>query len=81
MSCRCCHSGPKEKFQCPRCAHVCKAPIGWDVTCPLCRVQMINMGHRWRPVKKRKRVVEVRPAYRRKSDGEQLLERLQAGKR
>lgn len=47
--CVCCHSGPKEKYYCQACDHVCKAPLGVTVTCPGCREPMLNMGHRWRP--------------------------------
>jgi hypothetical protein len=55
MGCVCCHSGPKEKFWCQPCDHVCKAPLGWKPLCPFCRAPMTNMGHRWRPGKKGKR--------------------------
>lgn len=54
-SCRCCHSGPKDKFYCPPCDHVCKAPLGGTPHCPHCREPMVNMGHRWRPARKGKR--------------------------
>jgi hypothetical protein len=54
-SCRCCHSGPKEKYWCRECDHVCKAPLAWTPLCPRCRQKMENMGHRWRPGKKGKR--------------------------
>jgi hypothetical protein len=70
-----CHSGPKEKFWCQPCDHVCKAPLGWDPHCPYCRQPMLNMGHRWRPGKRGKRTLahsnQDRVAYR--SAGELLL--------
>jgi hypothetical protein len=54
-SCRCCHSGPKEKFWCQACDNVKKAPNGSRPLCQYCRQPMENMGHRWRPGKKGKR--------------------------
>jgi len=60
MSCRCCHSGPKEKFYCKACDHVCKAPLGWTPKCPTCCEPMLNMGHRWRPGRKGKRTTTGR---------------------
>jgi hypothetical protein len=64
QSCRCCHSGPKEKFYCEPCDHVCKAPLGWQVTCPTCREPMLNMGHRWRPGPKGDRMRHYPEGYR-----------------
>ena len=54
-SCRDCHSGPKDKFWCPPCDHVAKAPAGGTPHCPFCRQPMLDMGHRWRPGKKGRR--------------------------
>jgi hypothetical protein len=59
-SCRCCHSGPKEKFWCQPCDHVCKAPTGHAPHCPYCQQKMTNMGHRWRPGRKGKRTATGR---------------------
>jgi hypothetical protein len=55
ISCRCCNSGPKEKYWCQPCDHVAKAPLGTRVLCPYCRKPMTNMGHKWRPGRKGKR--------------------------
>jgi hypothetical protein len=57
MGCRCCQSGPKEKYFCQPCDHVAKAPLGVRVLCPFCRGVMTNMGHRWRPGRKGKRTL------------------------
>jgi hypothetical protein len=55
LGCRCCHSGPKEKFWCQSCDHVAKAPVGWRPACPFCCQPMTGMGHRWRPGRKGRR--------------------------
>jgi hypothetical protein len=55
--CRCCHSGPKDKFWCRSCDHVAKAPSGGTPHCPYCREPMLDMGHRWRPGKKGQRTM------------------------
>lgn len=80
-SCRDCHSGPKEKFWCQACDHVCKAPVGGTPHCPHCRKPMLNMGHRWRPGKKGKRSMEhsrpqVNALWAPESPGRALLRRL-----
>lgn len=64
MGCICCHSGPKEKFWCETCDHVCKAPNGWTPKCPTCGVKMLNMGHRWRPGPKGDRFRHYPEGYR-----------------
>jgi hypothetical protein len=74
-SCPCCSSGPKSKFLCTECLHVCKAPNRGAPLCPACRTPMRNMGQRWRPAKKGK--LEVPPPRQGlPSPGEQLLARL-----
>ena len=49
----CSKSGPKAKFCCPTCGHVCKAPWEGSPVCPRCRIPMVNMGDKWRPMKKK----------------------------
>lgn len=56
--CRCSRSGPKAKFLCETCQHVCKAPFEGGPpgpSCPAGHGPMTNMGDKWRPAKKRKR--------------------------
>jgi hypothetical protein len=80
QGCRCCKSGPKQKFACAACDHVCKAP--WDdfvPRCPFCREPMVAMGHRWRPGKKGRRVIPPPRRHRIPSPGEALLARLKGG--
>jgi len=83
--CRCCRSGPKSKFLCETCLHVCKAPhlgFGGGPRCPAGHGLMRDMGDKWRPAKKARRTVPPLLAYQRypgrgyPSDGELLLERL-----
>jgi len=58
--CRCCHSGPKAKFLCLECGHVCKAPDGGSPRCPFGHGPMQAMGQKWRPGPKRNRS-RIRP--------------------
>jgi|SRR6185437_2533220 len=81
-SCICCSSGPKAKFLCETCLHVCKAPKGGNPHCPECRTEMRNMGQRWRPSKKSKRTMpEIREFRWYPPAGVVLLERLTSEKR
>lgn len=52
-SCRDCKSGPKAKFCCEICGHVCKAPWEGSPVCPGCQLPMVCMGDKWRPLKKK----------------------------
>lgn len=56
--CRCCKSGPKQKFFCQPCDHVVKAPWAGSPVCPTCRKPMLAMGDKWRPGKKGSRSLE-----------------------
>lgn len=77
--CRCSYSGPKAKFLCEDCLHVCKAPHDGHPLCPAGHGPMRYMGDKWRPAKKGKRTVP--PDQNRNpwsmSDGELLLEKLE----
>lgn len=78
-SCPCCSSGPKAKFICAECLHVCKAPKSWTPHCPKGHGEMINMGQRWRPAKKNKRVMpEVRVYQGWPKPGVTLLDKIMA---
>lgn len=80
-SCPCCSSGPKAKFLCGECLHVCKAPKNWSPSCPSGHGEMINMGQRWRPAKKSKRKMpEPLPyvAFYARTPGQALLEKIMA---
>ncbi len=82
-ACPCCSSGPKSKFICEECLHVCKAPNRGAPLCPACRTPMRNMGQRWRPARKGKRDVPGLLPYQRgfPSPGEELLARLEGNER
>lgn len=56
QGCPCCRSGAKDKYLCETCQHVTKGIRSVSPTCPTCRIPMKNMGQRWRPGKKSKRV-------------------------
>lgn len=81
--CRCCRSGPKSKFLCEKCLHVCKAPNNGTPYCPAGHGAMRDMGDKWRPPKKGKRTVPPLLAYQLwpgrgyPSDGELLLRKLE----
>lgn len=51
--CRCCKSGPKAKYCCPVCGWVIKAPWDGSPMCPNHRVELVCMGDKWRPLKKK----------------------------
>ena len=51
-TCRCCRSGPKQKFWCEACDNVKKGTYDGTPICQFCREPMTAMGHRWRPGKK-----------------------------
>lgn len=82
LGCRCCSSGPKGKFWCRSCDHVCKAPNGSSPHCPLCRKPMLAMGQKWRPARKGKRCMppswQLPPVFL--PPGQQLLARLEAAR-
>lgn len=83
-SCICCSSGPKAKFICLECLHVCKAPKDGNPSCPAGHGEMKNMGQRWRPAKKSKRTKpEPLPyvAFYAITSGKALLEKLLNDKR
>lgn len=81
-SCICCSSGPKSKFICGECLHVCKAPNAGHPHCPQGHGEMIYMGQRWRPAKKSKRVMPEIKSYGWPPAGVTLLEKImQKGKR
>lgn len=60
-TCRCCRSGPKQKFWCPRCDHVTKGTYDGAPSCPHGHGLMTAMGHRWRPGPKRNRSRQGHP--------------------
>jgi hypothetical protein len=81
--CRCCVSGPKSKFVCEKCLHVCKAPHGGAPHCPHCRIVMRDMGDKWRPAPRRQRTLPELLPYQRgfPSPGEALLEKIMKAQR
>ena len=52
-TCRDCKSGPKAKFCCRVCGHVCKAPWDYHPCCPQGHGALVCMGDKWRPLKKK----------------------------
>lgn len=76
--CRCSYSGPKAKFLCEACLHVCKAPWDGSPHCPAGHGPMRNMGDKWRPPRKAKRTVPSLLPYQRgwPSAGEVLLAKI-----
>ena len=64
--CRCCKSGPKAKFCCQICGHICKAPWEAHPRCPGCQVDMVCMGDKWRPERKKRWKANARAAEARR---------------
>jgi hypothetical protein len=65
QTCRDCKSGPKAKFCCPLCGWVIKAPWGAIPMCTNHRVELVCMGDKWRPLKKKHRLANARAAQER----------------
>lgn len=81
-ACRCSYSGPKAKFLCEACLHVCKAPWDGSPSCPAGHGVMRNMGDKWRPPPLRRRTVPGLLPYQEglPGRGAQLLEKITRGK-